>query len=719
MDREEAPPPPYSPTDPLLAPDTRNGVSQAPIPLVGNVSPSQGASSSRNPALPTVVPTQFTSAAAYFEERVPSILDESRELLQHHMTIYPRSQAKDYPRRPRCLAARYDEITQQDWDTFLKYLFPPHLGLAASSRHLPRQLRAEISRDRKDRPQESDEQRRARIAAVVAEWNECFFGFRGARIVFVYVGEPHSAPSSALCPRCYPAATGSTEGLPARQANAPLPIPGQHVPSQTPWQMPAPPNPHVPVHPSPYAPYGVAPYPPSVSPNQPPQYHPIPQPHGVWQYNQWTYPQQQPQYNNNNNSSKGGSLGWISQLASQAQKYGERFSEQALLYGDQISAQAQHYGRQVEEQALAHARWIEEQARLHGRKAPMTGAPYGGYYGQAAWVNWPRPMTHVPTMPIQTPSPVASPNTVARVETTSQTMDSDKPKALTEQHRPEPPAAKHTRRASVSSTSSESSFSSIDSISTTSDLGISDLATVRTQLELLDDRHDRILYEAAVELRRQLSILRESRREAKFSGKNWRAGYRQNQPNNSQSDDTDWGRWDSPEQQERNSVDRRAMKEELRATKKAFRETIRRAREEQRDRRRSRRRQARNHRDNDSDKDKDKAKEKFEKPLEQQLGTLRLEDRQSISNQSVSSSPAEVQARAGPMPVSNGSVGFGFASHAHTVSQASTQESTSGASAGSGKREKPGDTSSRLKGIFLPRKGRKHQSKGEDDDEGK
>ncbi|KAJ5145480.1 uncharacterized protein N7515_000044 [Penicillium bovifimosum] len=699
MDREEAPPP-YSPVDPLLAPaNSRNGVSPA-IPLGGNVSPSQaqGASSSRIPAQPTVVPTQFTSAAAYFEERVPSILDESRELLQHHMTIYPRSQAKDFPRRPRCWAARFNEIAQQDWDMFLKYLFPPHLGLAASSQHLPRQLRAEIRRDRKDRPQENDEQRRARIAAVVAEWNECFFGFRGAQIVFVYVGEPDSAPSSALCPRCYPAATGSMEGLPARQMNAPLPGPGQHVPSQTPWQMPGPHfhNPLVPVHP-PYGAYGVPTYPPSVSPNQPPQYYPHPQPQGVWQYNHWTYPQQQPQYNNN--TSKGGSLGWISQLASQAQKYGERFSEQALHYGDQISAQAQHYGRQVEEQALAHARWLEEQARLHGRKAPMVGAQYAGYYGQPTWDNSPRPMTH--PMPIQTPSPVASPNTTTGVEISNQTMDSDKLKALTEPQKPEPPAAEHTRRASVSSISSESSFSSIDSISTTSDLGISDLATVRTQLELLDDRHDRILYEAAVELRRQLSILRESRREAKFSGKNWRAGFNQSQ--NNSSDDTDWGRWDSPEQQERNSVDRRAMKEELRATKKAFRETLRRAREEQRDRRRTRRRQVRKYRDNDGEA-------KANEPLEQQVGTLRLED----PSQPVSS-PVDVQA-VNPLPVSNSSVGFGFASHAHTVSQESTQES--GGSAGSGKKEKPGDTSSRLKGIFLPRKARRQQSK-EEDEEGK
>ncbi|KAJ6190293.1 hypothetical protein N7519_000314 [Penicillium mononematosum] len=620
MDQEEAPPPPYSAVDPLLAPNSRNNTSSQTI--------APG---------PTVVPAHFRSAAAYFEERLPSVIDESRGLLPHHMTIYPRSQAKDFPRRPRCWASRFNEITQQDWDTFLKYLFPPQLGLAASSQHLPRQLRAEIRRDRKDRPQETDEQRKARVAAVVAEWNECFFGLRATHVVFVYVGEPDSAPSSALCPRCYPAATGSVEGQPIRNSNAPSPVPGQHVPSPNPWSMPPPgfPNPHVHVPPSPYGVYGVPPYPPPISPNQPPQYYPHP-PQGAWQWNNWNYPQQQPQYPNN--STKSGTRGWISQIASQAQKYGERFSEQALQYGDQISAQAQHYGRQVEEQALAHGRWIEEQARLHSRKAPITGPPYGGGYYPGR-----------PGIIRLVPSPIAQ---------------------LAQRHPFKAPALQvltrrvglrqSARRVSVSSVSSESSFSSIDSLSTTSDLDVSDLATVRTQLELLDDRHDRVLYDAAVDLRRQLSVLQESRREAKFSGKNnWRAGFSQSQQNNQQSSDTDWGRWDSPEQQQRNSVDRRAMKEEMRATKKAFRDTLRRARDEQRERRRIRRRQVRQARANEGDK----AKHMHDQPLDQQLGMLRLEDSQQ-PKPPMPPRPVSTQTQSSPVSTPNSaSVGFGFASN--------------------------------------------------------
>ncbi|KXG45538.1 uncharacterized protein PGRI_033050 [Penicillium griseofulvum] len=714
MDQEEAPPPPYSPVDPLLAPanSRNNSSSQAPVPPGASVSPTQDASSSRVPSPPTVVPTHFRSAAAYFEERLPSVLDESRDILHHHMTIYPRSQAKDFPRRPRCWASRLDEITQQDWDTFLKYLFPPQLGLAASSQHLPRQLRAEIRRDRKDRPQETDEQRKARIAAVVTEWNECFFGYRATQIVFIYVGEPDSAPSSALCPRCYPAATGSIDSQPVRNSNAPLPVPG-HVPSPTPWPMPPPmfnnPQVYVPPSPSPYGAYGVPPYPPPIAPNQPPQYYPHP-PQAAWQWNNWNHPQQQPQYHNNG-VSKGGSRGWISQLASQAQKYGERFSEQAQQYGDQITAQAQHYGRQVEEQALAHGRWIEEQARLHSRKAPMAGPPYGGgYYPRPAWDSSPRPVANVPIAPIQSPSPVTSPNPTSRPETNSQ-IDSNKPKPLADQLLIEPPATERMRRLSVSSVSSESSFSSIDSISTTSDLGVSDLATVRTQLELLDDRHDRVLYDAAVDLRRQLSVLQESRREAKFSGKNnWRAGFNQSQQNNQQSSAADWGRWDSPEQQQRNSIDRRAMKEEMRATKKAFRDTLRRARDEQRERRRTRRRQVRQARANDGDK----AKNMYDQPLDQQLGTLRLEDSRQ-SNPPLPVRPVNTQTQ--PSPVStptSSSVGFGFASNPPSPagSRPSTQELTSTDDSAAARKGKPTDTPSRLKDMLLPRKAKKYDDAG-------
>ncbi|KAJ5212582.1 uncharacterized protein N7498_004228 [Penicillium cinerascens] len=603
MDEEEAPPP-YSASDPLNArANNRNGNrSQAATPLRDNA-PLQEASSSRlaelsGSAVSSVVPTHFTSAVTYFEQRPSSVIDDGRDILYHHMTIYPRSQAKDFPRRPRCWNAHFDEIIQQDWDTFLRYLFPAQLGLAAASQHLSRQLRAEIQRDRKDRPQETDEQRRARITAV-----------------------PDAAPTSALCPRCYPAATKATqgtgtptpvEGQRAVNANALSLVAEQPTPSPNSWHMPhfSPfgnaPQPHMPFG----TPFGVPPFAAHGAHNgQPPQYYPQPQPPpGVapWQWQPWGYTP--PQFGPSG-TSKSGALGWISSLTSQAQKYGERFAEQAM-----------HYGRQVEEQAMAHGRWLEDQAGLHGRK-PGAGAYLPGYplgyppaasNGQPPWsptqtgqtggVSY---TTSTPTSPTSNTTPLNSteshpqpqPLPVSEVEAQPQAQPLPVPELEAQpqaqrQLQPQPQPQKNddkplerSRRASISSVSTGSSFSSIDSLSTTSDLDASDLATVRIQLQSLHDRHDRTLYEAAVDLRQQLSLLEESRREARISGRrDWRRGRQQA----SQPDSSDWGRWESPEQQQRDATERQAMKEEMRATRKAFRDVARRAREEQRDKRRAR-----------------------------------------------------------------------------------------------------------------------------------
>lgn len=569
MDQEDDAPPPYSAVDPLLTANNRRNAN------LHHSSASQDASSSEEHAVVSapVLPTHFTSAVAYFTERPPTVLDDSRGILRHHITIYPRSQAKDFPRRPRCWASRIEEITQQDWDTFLQYLLPPHLGLAASSNDLPRQVRAEIRRDRKDCPQETDEQRHARITAVVSEWNQCFFELRAARIVFTYVADPDVAPPSALCPRCYPATTKATQQAPGYSGGQLL---EQNV-SAPAAQEPSPPNawppsPITPFHsPPPAMPYGAPFGTPSFAvptpPNQAPGYYAPPPPHlgmAPWGWNNWNA---QSQFQNPG-SFEGGTLGWISQLASLAQKYGERFTEQAQQYGDQFSAQAQHYSRRVEEKALAHARWLEEQARLRERKGAL---PFGGLSRSP----WGRPQAFVHEA-YAAPQIYANNAVPEREETRNNN---------------EQPSPERNRRASIISSSSSSSLSSIDSLSTTSELDASDLANVRAQLQALDDRHDRTLYDAAVDLRRQLSVLQESRREAHVScRKTWMNGWRHQHHLPHRNDRSDWGRWESPEQQQRNSTERRAMKQEIRATKKAFRDVTRRARDEQKELRRSRRR---------------------------------------------------------------------------------------------------------------------------------
>lgn len=634
MDPEEAPPPPYSAVDPLLAQPRRTASALAevnPLRLRGGNSPSPPSLSGPGVGTGSAAtarhrPANFSSAADYFVERPVSTVDEEKPVLEHHLTIYPRSQAKDFPRRPRCWNTRSDDIAQQDWDMFLRYLFPPHLGPASVSGQLPRQLRAEIQRDRKDRPQETDEQRRMRISAVVTEWNHYFFEPRAARLVYVYVTDPQSGPVSPLCPRCYPAATRASQEnrtalVPQAGRGRPPSSPGPYtIPRQLPASSPVGnfPHPHAYPHPrmppSPYAPYGgPAFYGYANAPAAPMHGYPYqPQRPQPYPYN-WPSPQQSKE------ASKKGPLGWMTSLVSQAQKYGERIGEQAVQYGDHISAQAQHYGRQVEEQAMAHGRWIEEQAGLQGRKVdnPYPGYNYPqsdydarlqAYYASLYGYRYPEPgrATVAPAEPAE----------VVAVETPVESTPSQRAISAP----PPAPASplERPRRNSTDSTSSDTSLSSIDSFSTTSDLSSSDLATVRAQLLSLDEHHGRDLHDAAVDLRRQLDTLRQSRQQA-----------RQPPPRNH------WRRWDSPEQHPRSAADRRAIKEETRATRKAFRDVLRRARTEQRERRKmkhARRRQER----------RSQARDEGEVPLDQRVQNLELDtNRESRSTvQSFASFPS-------------------------------------------------------------------------------
>ncbi|PYH98331.1 hypothetical protein BO71DRAFT_438245 [Aspergillus ellipticus CBS 707.79] len=579
MDSEEAPPPPYSTVDPLIAQaNTRNAAASAEVNRVllrlrgGDTAlsdaPSSPASSSAGGDFITSsagFPTHFTSAAGYFAERQPPPSTRDGQIVEHCVNIYPRTQSKDFPRRPRCWNSRTEDITQQDWDVFLRHLFPPHLGLASVSTQLPRQLRAEIQRDRKDRPQETDEERKRRIAAVIAEWNQYFFEPRSGRVVYVYVMDATGAPRSSLCPRCYPAATNRVAQAPPPDAGRsrlqrptapPAPAAAEQHETPPPANPPYPPAPYAypnyptPTPPVPYSPYGppalyspAAIYPPQPHvypyPAQPPAPYQQQTPWG-WNAPPYGQPYQDP------NSSKGGPLGWISSLANQAQRYGERFTEQA-----------QHYGRQVEEQALAHSRWIEEQAGFQGRKMEDV---FTGFVAppREEWTSQPPKQGYY-----QNPYPPPP----ATVTSTPQRVIATQPE------RP--------RRASVDSDASDQSFSSIDSLSTTSELSASDLATIRAQLLSLTDHHDRQLYDAAVGLRQQLDLRQQSRRQIRSSGRHggWRNG---------------WGRWDSPQMQQQKQAEKQAVKEETRATRKAFRDVLRRAREEQREKRRmkrSRRRQ--------------------------------------------------------------------------------------------------------------------------------
>ncbi|KAL3448783.1 hypothetical protein BJX65DRAFT_274452 [Aspergillus insuetus] len=614
MDPDEVPPPPYSAVDPLIAQAnrTRNAAASSnanpsALHLRGGNAPLL-ASSAGGPS--GVFPMHFSSAAAYFAERPAPVIEPAEQTLEHHITIYPRSQAKDFPRRPRCWSPRLENIAQQDWDMFLRHLFPPHLGLASSSAELPRQVRAEIRRDRKDRPQETDEERERRIATVMMEWNQYFFEPRAVRIVFFYVMDPRTAPASPLCPRCYPAATRASQDN--RSAQTPEAGRGQPLqPNMYPAATGYPQQPGYPGHiPAPYGyPNPAANAAPYLSPHTASGFFHPANPHvyqyPYQQYQQWGYNNQQ--YAQQYESSKGGPLGWFSSLAAQAQKYGERISEQAQQYGDQISAHASHYGRQVEEQAMAHGRWIEEQAGLGSRKVegaftgwntPQQQGYYPYYYAQPATPTPAQQTAQAEPQQLQI-QPQLETQSPTQTQTQTQTQPQLQPQTESQPNQP------RSRRDSISSASSDSSLSSIDSISTTSELSSSDLATVRAQLLSLDDHHDRDLYDAAVELRRQLDALRESRRQARMHSRTttttgrWRHGWGSSHSqsrNDGQGRSSSWGRWESPQDRQRNQAERRAAKEELRATRKAFREVLRRARDEQKEQRRMKRNRRRQER---------------------------------------------------------------------------------------------------------------------------
>lgn len=158
IDRDEIPPPPYSPSNSSSPTDS---FSTHPVRLSlrgGYIRPTLSTDSST-----------FTSAAAYFEER-PCTLRSPSEILEHQITV-PADATREslyssYPERK--LQDR--DVRLADWYTFLNFLVPDQ----------PDPL---VENEKKLDPNEDLDERYEGIEAVVAEWNEGFFGPRGVRIL--------------------------------------------------------------------------------------------------------------------------------------------------------------------------------------------------------------------------------------------------------------------------------------------------------------------------------------------------------------------------------------------------------------------------------------------------------------------------------------------------------------------------------------------------------
>ncbi|KAL1973072.1 hypothetical protein VTN31DRAFT_6614 [Thermomyces dupontii] len=542
-DIDEAPPP-YSEVDPMLvqslANEQPNNASQSssesntrrdapprlelPLHLRGGdalavpFTPQSPESETQTESSAPQRPKHFVSAVSYFAERPPPReAPEKRETLVHHMTIYARTQAKDFPRRPRCWSSRTDEIEQHDWDTFLKYLFPPHLGLAATSNDLNRRVRAEIGRDRKDRAQETDSERRARIEMVIDEWNQDFFGPRGTWISHRYVADLESGPVTPLCPQCYPAATEASEKrqqlLSSSSQEAPIPAAseqsGQRIPRR-PVGMPGSPNSrqHTVTSSTP-ATEGRA---------------------SSEQASDQTTSEKS-EDNARNKSSQGlwgyKPLSWAAQLSMRAQQCADKFSLQAMEYGKMIEEAAMAHGKQLEQ----YAQVMERVAEAHGKRAEEAAARGGKL-----------------------------------VENWTASMFGWSNDNLIDQSGNAEGRRSPSRRSSVSSTDSLDSLSSIETLSSVSDLDPAEISAVRVQLQSLGHYGPAELHNAAVGLRSHLRALQQSRRDARIMSRNNQRRGR-------------WGRWESPEEGLDREIRRRMIKEEEKLLRQAFKDVNRRIRQ--------------------------------------------------------------------------------------------------------------------------------------------
>ncbi|KAI9798269.1 MAG: hypothetical protein M1833_004841 [Piccolia ochrophora] len=158
------------------------------------------------------------SAAVYFDTR-PTIMRRPSDVLSYQLTIPPNAQPETvtFPEPAQRWLAR--DVSHLDWTTFTNYLFPQHL-VNANSTIADRKLRTEqewirsvdvnagsngapspieaVTNQLSDLPgldatsekkmmamgemPEPEKQRRQRIEAVVADWNEGFFQPRGLNI---------------------------------------------------------------------------------------------------------------------------------------------------------------------------------------------------------------------------------------------------------------------------------------------------------------------------------------------------------------------------------------------------------------------------------------------------------------------------------------------------------------------------------------------------------
>lgn len=173
IDLDEIPPPPYTPQTPL-SPTESFAASTTP-----SIRPSLRGGYIR-PTVSSGAP-DYASAAAYFDER-PSTVQTPSDILEHRITV-PAGATREslYFPHPE-LKYQERDVRVADWYTFVNYLIPDQTESPTEP----------LTEKAKSADADADE-RDERIEAVVAEWNEGFFGPRGVRILCDF--QPLEAPA--------------------------------------------------------------------------------------------------------------------------------------------------------------------------------------------------------------------------------------------------------------------------------------------------------------------------------------------------------------------------------------------------------------------------------------------------------------------------------------------------------------------------------------------
>lgn len=217
---EILPPPPYSETDPgsmILTPSTshadnasrraRSAVSPSETESVVYTPPYSPTDAGHQSVAEELNNVSSAAATAYFESR-PALRPRASIPQVHTLTITSTTEPKDIP-YPQELGA-YD-TTEQDWATFLNFLFPDHASsingdiadrkLAAELEYMriteEKSLRSDMShveaqleplRQTPEATSQAAErlgERLNRIDATITEWNTGFFEPRSLQIRFI------------------------------------------------------------------------------------------------------------------------------------------------------------------------------------------------------------------------------------------------------------------------------------------------------------------------------------------------------------------------------------------------------------------------------------------------------------------------------------------------------------------------------------------------------